>query len=50
MCPPETLKSLNDPVLSRRSLLKLGIAATAASIRHIAHSEPNPPSSAARQP
>jgi kynurenine formamidase len=30
MCPPELLKSLNDPAHSRRSMLKLGLAATAA--------------------
>lgn len=30
MCPPEALKALNDPVISRRAMLKLGLTATAA--------------------
>jgi kynurenine formamidase len=30
MCPPQALKALSDPVLSRRSLLKLGVYATVA--------------------
>jgi kynurenine formamidase len=31
MCPPQALKALRDPAVSRRSMLKLGLAATVAS-------------------